>query len=99
MPKITFLNTNQTYEVKKGESILEAAIAHDVPLQHACGGFCACTTCHVHVKSGAENLSAIEEDESERIERAASGVSLQSRLGCQSRIHGDVTVEIVDPDL
>jgi 2Fe-2S ferredoxin len=99
MPKITFLNTNQTCEVKKGESILEAAIAHDVPLQHACGGFCACTTCHVHVKSGAENLSAIEEDESERIERAASGVSLQSRLGCQSRIHGDVTVEIVDPDL
>jgi len=98
MPKITFTNTNQTFDVKKGESILEVAISHDVPLQHACGGFCACTTCHIHVKSGLENLSPVEEDESERIERAASDVKLESRLGCQSRIHGDVVVEIVNPD-
>lgn len=93
MPKVTFLPTNETYEAKEGESLLDVAIAHDVPLQHACGGFCACTTCHVHVKSGIENLSASEEEEEERLDRATN-ITLQSRLGCQAKIHGDVTVEI-----
>jgi 2Fe-2S ferredoxin len=93
MPKVTFLPMNETYEAKDGESLLDVAIAHDVPLQHACGGFCACTTCHVHVKSGLENLSASEEDEEERLDRATN-ITLQSRLGCQAKIHGDVTVEI-----
>ncbi|MFL5812123.1 MAG: 2Fe-2S iron-sulfur cluster-binding protein [Bdellovibrionia bacterium] len=93
MPKVTFLPMNETYEAKDGESLLDVAIAHDVPLQHACGGFCACTTCHVHVKSGLENLSQSEEDEEERLDRATN-ITLQSRLGCQAKIHGDVTVEI-----
>jgi 2Fe-2S ferredoxin len=93
MPKVTFLPMNETYEAKEGESLLDVAIAHDVPLQHACGGFCACTTCHVHVKSGLENLSASEEEEEERLDRATN-ITLQSRLGCQAKIHGDVTVEI-----
>ncbi len=69
MPKVTFLPINQTFDAQKGESILDVAIANDVPLQHACGGFCACTTCHVVVKSGGEHLSDMEDDENERIER------------------------------
>jgi 2Fe-2S ferredoxin len=93
MPKVTFLPMNETYDAKDGESILDVAIAHDVPLQHACGGFCACTTCHVHVKAGLDHLSPSEEEEEERLDRA-TGITLQSRLGCQARVHGDVTVEI-----
>ena len=94
MPKVTFLPVNQTYEAKAGESILDVAINHDVPLQHACGGFCACTTCHIIVKAGSEHLSGMEEDEEDRLERVAVGLTLNSRLGCQAKIHGDVTVEI-----
>src|ERR1041385_3586974 len=93
MPKVTFLPMNQTFEAQEGESILDVAITHDVPLQHACGGFCACTTCHVHVKSGIEKLSPVEDDEEERLDRATN-VTLQSRLGCQAKVHGDVVVEI-----
>lgn len=84
---------NRTVECASGDTLLDAAIAHDVPLQHACGGFCACTTCHVIVKSGLETLSEIEEDEEERLDRA-TGVTLSSRLGCQARVTADVTVEI-----
>ena len=94
MPKVTFLPMNQTFEIKAGETILDAAIDNDVPLQHACGGFCACTTCHVIVKEGEKNISPIQEDEEERLERVAVGLTLRSRLGCQSKVHGDVTVEI-----
>ena len=95
MPKVTFLPMNTTVDAKEGESILDVAINYDIPLQHACGGFCACTTCHVIVKSGEDKLSGVEDDEEERMDRAA-GVTLHSRLGCQAKVHGDITVEIVN---
>lgn len=95
MPKITFLPMNQTVDAEMGETILDAAIRHDIPLQHACGGFCACTTCHVIVKEGEETLSEKEEDEEERLDRA-TGLTLRSRLGCQAKVSADVTVEIMN---
>ncbi len=95
MPKVTFLPMNTVCEAKAGESILDVAIQNDVPLQHACGGFCACTTCHVIVVEGAQNLAPMEEAEEERIEHA-DGVGLQSRLGCQAQVRGDVTVQVVN---
>jgi 2Fe-2S ferredoxin len=94
MPKVTFLPMNLSFEAKDGESILDVAINNDVPLQHACGGFCACTTCHVVVKSGDDHLSPSEEEEEERLERVPVGLTLHSRLGCQAKVHGDVIVEI-----
>jgi 2Fe-2S ferredoxin len=99
MPKLTFLPMNKTFDAKAGESILDVALTHDIPIQHACGGFCACTTCHVLVKTGMENLSAMDEDEQDRIEIAANDSQDNSRLGCQAKVHGDVTVEIVNLDL
>lgn len=95
MPKVTFLPMNQTVEADMGESLLDVAIRHDIPLQHACGGFCACTTCHVIVKSGDDVLSEKEDDEEERLDRA-TGVTLHSRLGCQAKVSGDVTVQIIN---
>jgi 2Fe-2S ferredoxin len=95
MPKVTFLPMNTVCEAKEGESILDVAINHDVPLQHACGGFCACTTCHVYVRAGESSLTEQEDEEAERLDRA-TGVTLHSRLGCQAKVHGDVTVEIIN---
>ena len=84
---------NQTFEAKSGESILDVAIRHDVAIQHACGGFCACTTCHIEVKSGDDHLSSLEDDEQERLDRSVE-VTLHSRLACQAKVLGDVVVEI-----
>jgi len=98
MPKVTFLPANLIHEAKAGDSVLDVALANDVPIQHACGGFCACTTCHVVVKSGMENLSQMEEDEQDRLEVAATGLQASSRLGCQARIHGDVVLEVMNHD-
>ena len=97
MPKITFqseeMNLNETIEVKAGTTILDVAIEYDLPLEHVCGGCCACTTCRVIVKSGAENISKIDEDEKELV-GSIDGIPGLLRLGCQSKIMGDVTVEI-----
>lgn len=93
MPKITFLPDNQEFEVAPGKTILEAAIENGVHLEHACGGNCACTTCHVLIRKGMENLSKMQDDEADRMD-TATGITLHSRLGCQSKIQGDVVVEI-----
>ena len=79
----------------KEQSILDVALNFGIPLDHACGGNCACTTCHVWVKEGAENLSEMDDDEADRLDMAAD-LQLNSRLGCQAQIKkpGKVVVEI-----
>jgi 2Fe-2S ferredoxin len=101
--KVTFLPLNKTVEVDdakypladhgKPGSLLDIALAHDIALEHNCGGSCACTTCHVIVVDGAEHLSEMEGDEEDRLDMA-EGLTIRSRLGCQAVVRGDVTVEI-----
>ena len=100
---MTFVNIDKTVEFESGklpyadhgkpESILDVALNHGIQLEHACGGSCACTTCHVVVKEGDDNLSPAEDDELDRLDMAA-GLTLHSRLGCQAVVKGDVTIEI-----
>jgi ferredoxin, 2Fe-2S len=101
--RVTFLPQNVTVEVDdakypladhgKPGSLLDIALAHDIHLEHNCGGSCACTTCHVVVKKGEENLSEMEDDEEDRLD-TATGLTIHSRLGCQAVVRGDVVVEI-----
>jgi ferredoxin, 2Fe-2S len=105
VPKVTFLPEGKTVEFESGklpydehgkpESVLDVAINFGVQIEHACGGSCACTTCHVIVKQGDENLSPnpADDDELDRLDQAP-GLTLHSRLACQAVVTGDVTVEI-----
>jgi ferredoxin, 2Fe-2S len=93
MHKVTFLPMNVDVEVEDGTPVLRAALDHEIDLEHACGGFCACTTCHVVIKSGDDDLSEMEDDEEDKLD-TCEGVTLHSRLGCQAQIHGDVVVHI-----
>ena len=103
MPKVTFANLDRTVEFEsttlpyaehgKPGSLLDVAMNFHIPLDHACGGVCACTTCHVIVKAGDGNLSEPEEDELDRLDMAP-GLTIHSRLACQAIVKGDVVVEI-----
>ena len=73
-------------------SILDILLGHGVHLEHACGGNCACTTCHVIVKQGFDALSEADESELDLLDKAP-GLTPTSRLGCQAVIKGDVVVE------
>lgn len=85
-----------TVEAEVGESVLELAMEHDIELHHNCGGVCACTTCHVYVKSGMNHLKEMSDREEDYIDRAINP-KLNSRLGCQCElISGDVTVVVPD---
>ena len=91
--KITFLPYNKTVEVREGDTILDAALDNDVDLQHNCGGACACSTCHVIVKGGFDKLSEMQDNEADQLDEA-EGLTLNSRLGCQAKVYGDLVVEI-----
>lgn len=107
MPKVTFTNFgaegDRTVEFEHGklpyknhgkeESLLDIALNFGIPLEHACGGSCACTTCHVIVTSGDGNLSEADDDELDRVELAAD-LTTRSRLGCQAVVKGDVSVRL-----
>ena len=101
MPKVTIDGKTVVFEPGKlpyqdhgkPESILDVCLNFGIHLEHACGGNCACTTCHVIVKKGMENLDEMEDDEADRL-LMAPGLTLRSRLGCQCVVQGDVEVEI-----
>jgi 2Fe-2S ferredoxin len=91
--KVVFLPMHVETSAKEGESILDVAEKCGVDLPHNCGGVCACSTCHVIIKSGLDHLSAKSEDEEDRLDMAEN-LTLDSRLGCQAKIYGDITVEL-----
>ena len=104
MPKVTFIidGTEKTVEFEHGqleyqhhglpESFLDVAMSLGIPLEHACGGSCACTTCHLIIRKGMANLSEMEDNEADRLDTAWD-LTTSSRLGCQAVITGDVTAE------
>jgi len=104
MPKLTFLPNRKmpaavTIEAPVGTSILDAAEENHVPVGSACGGVCACSTCHVYVMAGGESLTEMEEDESDRLD-LANDVEANSRLGCQAKLTGgDIVLKISEESL
>lgn len=66
----------------EGMNILEAAMASGIDIEHACGGVCACSTCHVYIERGEACISEATEAEEDRVEEAP-GLQRNSRLSCQ----------------
>ena len=97
--RLSVRGESREFSLEVGETILHAAMAQGLHLDHACGGVCACSTCHVKIQSGQECFSAASEDELDQLDTARD-VSLESRLGCQSKLlraPADGRVEITIP--
>ncbi|HGG58402.1 MAG TPA: ISC system 2Fe-2S type ferredoxin [Gammaproteobacteria bacterium] len=100
MPKIIILPHEELcpegtmFEVEPGVSICDAALAHDVEIEHACEKSCACTTCHVYVREGLDSLPEASDEEEDMLDKAW-GVDPDSRLSCQAIVQDeDLVVEI-----
>ncbi len=103
--RVTFQPEGRTVEFEFGTlpydrhgkpmSFLDVAENYGIFLDHACGGVCACSTCHVLIKEGEKGLTPADDDELDRLDMAADQ-QLNSRLGCQAVITrpGDYVVEI-----
>ena len=105
--KITFLPANVTVEVQPAMlphpqdglpgSLLASALEAGLDMDHSCGGVCACSTCHIWVRSGMDSCNEATEDEEDMLDMAP-GLQPNSRLACQCVPDGtsDVVVEIPD---
>ena len=91
MPKVKFEPDGIEIDVPVGTSILDAARKSGAQVGSACGGVCACSTCHVYVKQGGDALPPASDREEDIMDKAFD-VRPSSRLGCQSIIKRDVTV-------
>ncbi len=73
-----------------GWSVMEAIREAGLPIEAACGGCCACATCHVYVApEWLEKLEEPDEDENIMLDEAFE-VQDNSRLSCQIRITADL---------
>jgi 2Fe-2S ferredoxin len=103
---ITFLPENRTIEIRPDSdlssgtglsgSVLDIALASGIDIDHACGGVCACSTCHVVVESGMESCNESSEEEEDQLEKAP-GLSSQSRLACQCVPNGSKNLVVRIP--
>ena len=103
--KITFLPMNTVVEVDPQQlpysrdgavgSLLEIALGHEIDIDHACGGVCACSTCHVIVRQGLESCQEASDEELDQLDKAP-GLTIKSRLACQTVPDGscDLVVEV-----
>ncbi|NDY91413.1 ISC system 2Fe-2S type ferredoxin [Ideonella livida] len=81
-------------EAPAGTSLCEALVENGIAIEHACEMSCACTTCHVVVKSGYGSLGDPDEIEEDLLDKAW-GLQPTSRLSCQAVLSDeDVTIEI-----
>jgi len=70
-------------ESRPGERLLDAAWRANQPLEGACEGSMACSTCHVILKQGDfDRLPRASEEEDDLLDLAAH-VCRTSRLACQ----------------
>lgn len=100
MPKIIFLPHEElcpegaVIDAQSGTSICDAALASDIPIEHACEKVSACTTCHVYIREGGESLNEANENEDDMLDKAW-GLDPDSRLSCQAIVgEDDLVVEI-----
>ncbi len=77
-------------------SILDISGAAGLEIDHACGGVCACATCHVKVREGLDSCSRPTDDEEDQID-SARDVEVDSRLSCQCVPNGAKDLLVVIP--
>lgn len=66
-----------------GWSLMEIIRENNLPIEAACGGCCACATCHVYVEpEWLAKLPAPDDDENMMLDEAFE-VQDNSRLSCQ----------------
>lgn len=86
----------RTLMAAKGQHLLSLALNNGINIEHACGGVCACSTCHIYVEQGMDQVAESTEAEEDRVEEAP-GIQINSRLACQCEVQGDGPIVVRVP--
>jgi 2Fe-2S ferredoxin len=79
------------FPARAGRKLVDALLDHGIAIEHACEKVCACATCHVHIRGGAEYLNQADDEEEDQLDEAW-GVDPQSRLACCVKLKGPALV-------
>lgn len=99
MTRVRFLQVDgsveRDVEAPAGTNLLDLAQAEGQPLEGACEGQMACSTCHVILAAADfERLPPASEEEDDLLDLAV-GITRTSRLACQIALpEGDLTVRM-----
>lgn len=95
MPVVRFEPEGRSADVRAGTTILAASRQAGVAIRTRCGGVTGCLMCKVKV-SDAKAVSPVGEAERRKMgDASSSGV----RLSCQTKVLGDVAVEVPEDPL
>jgi ferredoxin, 2Fe-2S len=98
MAKITFIDpegARTEVEAEPGKTLLEIAEDGGARLGSACGGVCACSSCHCYIRQGLDTLEEMSEAEEDRLDMGFD-VRPYSRLGCQVKVPQDAEDMVVE---
>jgi ferredoxin len=89
--KIKFLDARggllKSVDAMEGKTLLEVTHANDIDVEGACGGNCACATCHMVLKKNLyDSLCKPTMDEADMLDLSMD-VTKTSRLGCQVKVN------------
>jgi 2Fe-2S ferredoxin len=103
--RVTFIDSKgvaRTIAAEVGTSVMEAALAHDVPeVASDCGGTCTCAMCHVVVDDGWLGRFAAASRNEAGLLSLLEDAKPNSRLSCQLRLTAELDgliVHTLDPN-
>ena len=98
MSKIIFYeekDKRKEIEAHPGQTLLEVAREYEIDIEGTCEGNLACATCHLVIdKDWFVKLPEATEDERDMLD-LVSGLTVNSRLGCQIMVTADLDGLIV----
>lgn len=93
MPQVTNQSTGATAQCAAGSKFKDVAMEQNLDVAFGCESG-ICSTCLIQIKSGAENISPKTDQEEFTLEaRGVANDDMNTRLGCQCQINGDVVFE------
>jgi uncharacterized 2Fe-2S/4Fe-4S cluster protein (DUF4445 family) len=95
LASVTFQPSGLRVECADGESVFEVGRRAGVDISTACVGKATCGLCRVKVLAGEGWLSPLNAAEKKHLGNVYFITKV--RLACQSRVSGDVTVELPPP--
>ncbi len=75
---------------ESGLTFMEIIRDAGMDIEAACGGCCACATCHIYVETKWLSMLKTMEEEEESMLDQAFNVKPNSRLGCQLEFSNDL---------
>ena len=92
--KVKFFPLDKEFEIDSDQSILDLAKDNGIQIKSVCGGMPSCAECRIQIKDGEYNVFPAAGEE-----LALIGTAYfvdRSRLSCQLKCFGDVTIDLTE---